>query len=145
VRANRVSDVKTLLATRPRLRREDTALLLGQAAEKSRAAVVRALLACAIDVRCHTVYGGTVLHDAARGTLDWAVRALLERGADARARDDRGRTPLHEAGSIRVAEALLAAGADAKARSKSGKTPAEMLAAIGRKDVARFVASAKVG
>jgi ankyrin repeat protein len=90
----------------------------------------------------------TLLHIAAGAGQKETVTFLLERGASPNSRDWLGLTPLFKAVAsespsedrLQCIKGLLAGGADVNCKERNGLTPMDIATAIGRPDIAEFLA-----
>jgi len=96
--------------------------LLGWAADKGSAALVKLALDKGSDPNAKDKYQATALHAAARSGREPIVRLLLEKKANPNAKDKRGETPLHRAagiGHLEIVRLLLTAGANPREGGQS--------------------------
>lgn len=118
---------------------------LVDAAKRSDAAAVRALLATPVDVNVAEADGTTALHWAAqRGDVE-IVRALLASRANVNATTRYGVTPIALAalgGDPLIVAALVRAGADVNKASPEGETPLMAAARVGKIEPLRALVEA---
>ena len=151
VNAGRIEQVKSLIASNPRLVNEEevhgwTPLFL--AAATGYKAMVEFLLDSGAKIDAKDKDGDTALHEAAANARRPVVELLLARGAKVNLPNNSGLTPLHRvardgySGDHKaVIDILLANKADASAKDKAGRTPLEVAIKERRKEIASHLRS----